>query len=554
MKQLFLSLLLIVILDYQSAYPQTGWLRQVSPANENLTAVSFVNANTGYVGGYKKVLRTTNSGSSWIFTDTSLLQGACSKLIFLNSLTGYVINQSILLRTTNGGSSWASCPPVSGCNDLSFVDSIHGFARYGSNYFLTSDGGANWVSRYVYGMGDPLGFDFGELNFGSFNFGIYTSLWINSLRARYEVYIYKTTDQMGWFCVHGFVLPDSCIYWWAPFGNMQLPFYSVYLIDGTAGFLYGGYNSSVIYKTTNTGNNWTALSAGAPIRSFCFTDHDTGFAASSGEIQYTSDCGSSWLPQYTGVNSQINFIDMLSTLTGWAVGDSGVILKTTTGGQITVPPPASLLDPRDGATGVSLTPLLQWMQMFACPVTFSYKVMLAADSLFGQIRDSATVSNNFYQVPSGKLQNSTRYFWEVRAISSVYGAGPWSAIYSFTTNLTSITRVGSAVPCSFALYQNYPNPFNPSTKIKFQIAPPLRTNGAPLPPSGGDVPAVAGSVGVRLIIYDALGREVATLVNEQLQPGTYEAEWDGTNYPSGVYFYKLTAGDFVQTKKMVLVK
>jgi hypothetical protein len=59
---------------------------------------------------------------------------------------------------------------------------------------------------------------------------------------------------------------------------------------------------------------------------------------------------------------------------------------------------------------------------------------------------------------------------------------------------------------------------------------------------------------VLLVIYDILGREVAALVNQQLKPGTYEVDWDAANYPSGVYYYKLTAGDFTETKKMVLVK
>jgi hypothetical protein len=58
----------------------------------------------------------------------------------------------------------------------------------------------------------------------------------------------------------------------------------------------------------------------------------------------------------------------------------------------------------------------------------------------------------------------------------------------------------------------------------------------------------------KLVIYDILGHEVATLVNEQLHPGTYEVEWDGTNYSSGVYYYKLTAGNYMETKKMVLIK
>jgi hypothetical protein len=63
-----------------------------------------------------------------------------------------------------------------------------------------------------------------------------------------------------------------------------------------------------------------------------------------------------------------------------------------------------------------------------------------------------------------------------------------------------------------------------------------------------------GKQAVRLVIYDVLGREVAVLVNELLKPGAYEVEFDGTNYPSGVYFYKIMAGDFVETRKMVLIK
>jgi hypothetical protein len=104
-----------------------------------------------------------------------------------------------------------------------------------------------------------------------------------------------------------------------------------------------------------------------------------------------------------------------------------------------------------------------------------------------------------------------------------------------------IKQISSEIPDKFNLSQNYPNPFNPSTKIKFDIP---------------NFPLMKGVRGmsVRLTIYDLLGREVATLVNRQLQPGTYEVEWDGTNYPSGVYFYKLSAGDYIETKKMVLVK
>ena len=78
---------------------------------------------------------------------------------------------------------------------------------------------------------------------------------------------------------------------------------------------------------------------------------------------------------------------------------------------------------------------------------------------------------------------------------------------------------------------------NPTTKIKFDIPPSRGARGM-----------------TNLTVYDVLGREVATLVNQQLTSGKYEVKWDGSNYPSGVYFYKLTTGGFTETKKMVLIK
>jgi hypothetical protein len=106
--------------------------------------------------------------------------------------------------------------------------------------------------------------------------------------------------------------------------------------------------------------------------------------------------------------------------------------------------------------------------------------------------------------------------------------------------------ISTTIPEEFSLYQNYPNPFNPTTKIRFNIAPLLN--------QGGVAPTQVGDGVVVLTLYDLLGREIATLVNQPLQPGTYEVEWDATNYPSGVYFYKLTAGNFIDTEKMVLIK
>lgn len=100
---------------------------------------------------------------------------------------------------------------------------------------------------------------------------------------------------------------------------------------------------------------------------------------------------------------------------------------------------------------------------------------------------------------------------------------------------------GSAVPRSSRLWQNYPNPFSPTTSITFGVAP------------------AAGGAAVNLKIYDVCGREVRTLVDERKTPGTYAVVWDGQNdadleVSSGVYFYRLKSGSFVQTRKMLLIR
>jgi hypothetical protein len=109
-----------------------------------------------------------------------------------------------------------------------------------------------------------------------------------------------------------------------------------------------------------------------------------------------------------------------------------------------------------------------------------------------------------------------------------------SSIQSFNNGEGDLVINSSAVPSSFKLYQNYPNPFNPSTTIVYEI--PIQTD-------------------VRVTVYGVAGEEIVTLVNENRKPGRYEVEiTELQNYPSGVYFYKLSAGSFNATKKMILLK
>lgn len=108
-----------------------------------------------------------------------------------------------------------------------------------------------------------------------------------------------------------------------------------------------------------------------------------------------------------------------------------------------------------------------------------------------------------------------------------------SSRFIYTVGTVGIEPISSEIPNKFGLYANYPNPFNPVTKIKFDIA--KATN-------------------ARLIVYDITGREISVLVSEELKAGKYEMTFDAGRFSSGVYFYKLVTNEFVETRKMLLVK
>ena len=106
-------------------------------------------------------------------------------------------------------------------------------------------------------------------------------------------------------------------------------------------------------------------------------------------------------------------------------------------------------------------------------------------------------------------------------------------IESLSIPLAIAENYNNTIPASYSLQQNCPNPFNPATIIKFNVSK---------------------LTDVKIVVYDIIGREVKTLLNESLKPGTYEASFDGSSFNSGVYFYKITAGGYSETKRMMLEK
>ncbi|MCX6163117.1 MAG: T9SS type A sorting domain-containing protein, partial [Ignavibacteriae bacterium] len=110
------------------------------------------------------------------------------------------------------------------------------------------------------------------------------------------------------------------------------------------------------------------------------------------------------------------------------------------------------------------------------------------------------------------------------------GQSVWRRSYS---EIIGIQNISTETPARYSLSQNYPNPFNPVTRIRYEL------------PRAGVV---------KLAVYDVMGREVEMLVNERQSAGSYEAVWDGTRFASGVYFYRLTAEGYKETRKMILIR
>ncbi|MGB5528708.1 MAG: T9SS type A sorting domain-containing protein, partial [Ignavibacteriaceae bacterium] len=252
------------------------------------------------------------------------------------------------------------------------------------------------------------------------------------------------------------------------------------------------YEYYIIKRTTNGGNTWTTVGSGTQIilEAVCFADESIGFT----------------------VGHHVN------------IPGSG-IRKTTNGG----------LNWSSIGSGFNISTLYDIFSPDANNVT-----AIGASAYGGIIFNSTDGGANW----SADLKGTTAVLYGTSFANTNNGFAVGEGGVILTTADSNVTFISEThdnkVPAEFLLSQNYPNPFNPVTKIKFEIPAPLN------PSQGGTL--------VHLVVYDILGREVATLVNEEKPNGEYEVEFDGADLPSGIYFYQLRAGQYSETKKMILLK
>ncbi|HJY63727.1 MAG TPA: YCF48-related protein [Ignavibacteria bacterium] len=297
---------------------------------------------------------------------------------------------------------------------------------------------------------------------------------------------------------------------------------SVYFISASTGWAVGEF--MVILKTTNSGTNWFPLLSGSvPLNSVIFTSVSTGYiAGNSGYVMKTTNGGTNWTVQNSNVDYFLYSIHFPagSVTTGYVVGmgtPSPPILKSTNSGMNWTIQPVPL--------GNALT------SVYFTSVSTGW-----AAGWIGTIMYTSNGGTNWSDQSSG-TPYSLRSIYFVNSLTGWTVGDLGTILKTSNGGISALNPISNMIPEHYSLYQNYPNPFNPTTKIRFSI------------------PAIDGSNGdVSLKIYDNLGREAATLVNEKLKPGIYEAEFDGSNLSSGVYFYRLSAGIYNEVMKMIMVK
>lgn len=340
---------------------------------------------------------------------------------------------------------------------------------------------------------------------------------------------------------------------------------------GQIGFASGLYGR--VFKTTNEGLTWTMNSpTGLMLRSIDFINANTGVVVGDqNAIFKTTNGGGSWIPitTATGVNlTGIKFVDETRGFIS-GVGSTNLLLTTDAG--------ATWLDRKirggqimscgidflglkgyvggyEEAPGLNYNPLIfsstnggeTWSEYKSTAYGQVYAIAVSPSDpdkacAVGQYINDPVYGNaglimrtiDGGQTWTEEAWGSNQKFRAVTATDNAFYVVGNDGIILKSDQSVGISTINNEIPENYTLSQNYPNPFNPVTKIKFAI------------PQNGTV---------TLKVYNMSGKEIMTLVNEAMNSGTYETEFDGSNLSTGTYFYRIQAGDFVNTKKMILIK
>ena len=460
--------------------------------------------------------RATDYGNSWN-TDSSPLISWFDDFYFLNQFvnntTGWLYFNGPFFRTTNGGITWLGSRITESFNGTSmyFINELDGWICTDENISKTTNGGVSW---------DTIA----TLSSGHFYKSIYFLDGNNGFGID-DTMLMRTTD--GGYNWNNQNINNTL--------NKQL--FKVIFTDLTHGFIIS--QDGIVFKTTDGGNSWDQKYSEIPydLHAISFINQNIGLVSGWTfmgnyicKVSYTTDGGDTWDldTTYFGIGSSRIIKDMSFTSPsyGYAISTDSIYRYHNDEGL-----PVELFSFNGNYKQSGNNVELNWS---------------TATELSNNGFDiERKTSNNWIKIGfvkgSGNSTSNKSYSFKDNNISNLQSAAyrlkqiDFDGTYKYSKEIkVNINNL----PTVFKLEQNYPNPFNPSTTIKYQI-PFVKTH------------RVAS---VQLKIYDVLGNEVATLVNEEKPAGNYEVKFDANNLSSGVYFYKLSTQDFISVKKMLLLK
>jgi photosystem II stability/assembly factor-like uncharacterized protein len=447
-------------------------------------------------GGDGIILKTTDGGLSWEKISVDTIPGL-KAVCFASVDAGYVCGfQNFLVKTTDGGSTWIPIvinPKLWYFNNVEFWDANNGVVvSYPSAIYFTTDAGATWNE----GLGIKHSIE--DVCYADAN-----TLYM----ASGDEEIYKSTNGgFTWTEVYS--------------GIPQTFFLGVDFYDLNYGMVCGEYGKVLV--TTDGGINWIESNTGGSglMQGLHIFDMEKAYVVGTTEQVYkTTDCGITWISDFNGIDTVAFYkIKFTENNTGIICGSQGKFLINT---DYVVPVELSGFTASAHGTDVELN----WVTKTELNNSGFEIQRLNQETSWEKIafvRGNGTSSEPVEYSFIDKELKGGNYFYRLKQID-----------FDGNFEYSDKVNVFISYPIDYSLDQNYPNPFNPNTTIKFGIKEETQVN---------------------LTIFNILGEKVRELKNEVMKSGYYEVEFDGSTLVSGVYIYKIQAGIFVESKKMILMK
>lgn len=477
--------------------------------------------------GYQ-VLRSTNLGANWQPIQNGLTNRTVHVLTTVGSDFLAGTYTSGVFRSSDGGNNWI---PLQNTMFNSFAnrlasrgETIFAGTILSGGMYATTNNGSTWVERNTGFCEDSL---FGIERITEALLVTETDMFAGTRRLG----AYRSTNNgQTWVKVNNGLMVDTS-YGYAQQSSLAR------INSGTSNFLFVSTLTEGVYRSSNSGGSWEPVNAGLPTPYFkALHAHGTTLLAGTARnvlnpaaIYRSTDFGATWVPSDSGLPefSSVNSFTSLGNAIFAGADQPDGFFKSTDGG-------VTWTQVNNGFMGGSVTSFVTVGTNLFAAVAGNEPILLSTNA--------GTSWSPISTGLPGQLSVLSLAASSTHLFATVGNLGVWRRPLSDL--ITSVEATDQNLPSGFALYQNYPNPFNPTTTIEYQI-----------PNSNRQLGFGASDLGfISLKVFDVLGREVATLVGEIQSAGVKSVQFDARHLASGVYIYRLQAGEFSASRRMILMR